>query len=943
MVVVFCSQHSVKNPAPAEGTLRWIDSLRELGYRLARQFRQPRFEAEMDDELQFHIEMQTDQLVRSGMSREEARRRALIEFGGLEQTRENCRDATGIRLANDIVSDLRYAIRTLMGAPGFTIITVLTLALGIGANTAVFSVVNTLLLRPLPFDEPQRVVMLWQQYADDNTAQSQVSWADYLDWEEKNTTLESIGFVVNMTAASRNFFVTLGDGVRRIRGRHVSSSLFDVLDVHPQLGETLDEADDQPDGLRRAVISHALWTSDFGASPEVIGRSIHIAHEESSFANVGGEATYEVVGVMPPSFRFPLDADIWLSVAGWSNERGLKRLFSMRDHHGVWVVGRLKDGVSIDQADADLNTIQREIADDPQNQHMIRLASGVMVTPLLDQINGKETRPALLLLQGAVAFVLLIACVNVANLLLARAISRRREIAIRVSLGAGRLRVVRQLLTESLLLSLLGAAAGLLFALWGIELLELIRTDATYLGVKEFRFDRLDSIAIDPAVLSFTVAVAVATGVIFGLIPAVQASRLNVNEALKEDTRSGTTGRTMVLLRNTLLVSEVALALVLLAGAGVSLRGFARMTNVDTGMQPENVLRAECDLAMAERVYGTDSKSAFDAVVSRLEAVPGVVAVSGCGEDPLVKSGWNDAFRILDSPHEALDRAQLPSTDVRAMGPGAFKTLGIPLLAGRDFSDADDRNAEDVTIINDVLSKRFFPDESPLGRTIQMRGWKGHEKTVVGVVGSVRNYSGQSVDQPELYFPFQQSYLLGLEVGPVILIRTDGSTESLIPAIRQAADGPDPGQQVLIRLSTMERILGMSASSERFQTVLLGCFAGVALLLAMVGVYGVMAYSTTQRIREFGIRIALGAHPRQILKSVVAHGAMLCGLGIVIGIAASIVLVQFLESLFFGIDSFDLTTLAVVSAVLLLVGVFACLIPAWNAMRINPLDALRHE
>jgi putative ABC transport system permease protein len=432
-------------------------------------------------------------------------------------------------------------------------------------------------------------------------------------------------------------------------------------------------------------------------------------------------------------------------------------------------------------------------------------------------------------------------------------------------------------------------------------------------------------------------------GVLFGLIPAVQASRLNVSAALKEDTRSGTPGRMMCLLRNGLLVWEVALALVLLAGAGVSLRGFARMTDVETGMQPENALRAECDLDVAKRLYGQDSHAAFEEVVSRLRGVPGVVAVSACGEDPLVKSGWNDAFKILGSRHETLSRAQLPATDVRAMGPGAFETLGIPLLEGRDFCAADDRSATPVTIINDVLKRRFFPDESPIGKTIQMRGWRGHEKLIVGVVGSVRNYSGQSVDQPELYFPFQQSYLLGLEVGPVVLIRTEGDSESLIPGIRQAVDGQDSRQPILVRLATMDEVLGMSASSERFQTVLLSCFAAVALLLAMVGVYGVIAYSTTQRTSEFGIRIALGAQPQQILRSVIVHGAQLCGLGILIGIAVSFVLGRLLESFMFGIGSLDLVTIVAVSSVLWIVGVAACLIPAWNAMRINPFDALRHE
>jgi len=692
------------------------------------------------------------------------------------------------------------------------------------------------------------------------------------------------------------------------------------------------------------VLSHALWSQAFAADPQVIGRAIELGRPDASYIGIrGGRHSYEVIGVMPASFRFPQDADLWMSVAGWGDERRLRRTFARRDQHGIWVVGRVKDGVTIDQARADLNTIQRRIADDPENHGMIRLASEVIVAPLLDQVNGQETRPALLLLQGAVAFVLLIACANVANLLLARAMSRRREIAIRVALGAGRLRVIRQLLTESLLLSLLGAAVGVLFAVWGIDLLELIHIDSTYLGVKEFRFDRLANVGIDPAVLGFTIVVSVATGVLFGLIPAVHASRLNVNEALKEDSRAGTPGRATRLLRNALLVSEVALALILLAGATMALRGFARLLGIDTGMQPESVLRAELDLEMAEQVYGVVAQQAYDEVISRLEGVPGVVSVSGCGEVPLVKSGWNDTFKILGSHHDALVRAELPSTDVRVMGPGAFKTLGVPLLEGRDFTEADDNTVPNVTIINNALRKRFFPDESPLGKTIQMRGFDGQEKVVVGVVGSVRNYSNDSVDQPELYFPFTQTFMAGSEVGPVMLIRIQPNVESLVPAIRHAVDGPDPRQQVLIRFGEMEDILDMSASSERFQTVLMGCFAGVALVLAMIGVYGVMAYSTSQRIREFGIRIALGARPGQILGSVVGQGVLLCGTGISIGVCVALALGRLLRSLFFGIESLDFVTLGGVSATLLIVGVAACLVPAWSAMRVNPLEALRHE
>lgn len=488
-----------------------------------------------------------------------------------------------------------------------------------------------------------------------------------------------------------------------------------------------------------------------------------------------------------------------------------------------------------------------------------------------------------------------------------------------------------------------GAAVGVLFAVWGIDLLELIHTDSAWLGVKEFRFDRLADVSIDPTVLGFTVGVSVMTGIVFGLIPATQASRLNVNATLKEDSRAGTSSRTTRFLRNTLLVSEVALALVLLVGAGVAMRSFARMIDVNVGLQPDNVLRAELDIDMARKVYGLDAAGSFEKATSLLRSVPGVQGVAGCGETPLTKSGWNDTFRIVGPLHNGLDLAELPSTDVRLMGPGAFEMLGIPLLAGREFTEADDSSAPSVTIINDALRQKFFGDEDPVGQKIQMRGWRNMEKTVIGVVGSIRNYSSDTVGQPELYFPFKQSFFAGAEVGPVVLIRVQGNAMSLVPALRHAVDGPDPRQQVLVRFSSLDQILDLSASSERFQTVLLSCFAGAALLLAIVGVFGVMSYSTSQRVQEIGIRVALGAQPTDILKTVTWQGVLLCLIGIAIGVAVAVALSQLLSSLFFGLDSLDARMLSVMSTLLLAVGTLASLLPAWKALRIDPSVALRQD
>lgn len=911
----------------------WFDWLQEAGSRVANVFRRSELESEVDEELRFHLEMQIDQYVKSGMSERDARRTALVEFGGVDKTVEDCRDVLGLRLMHDFIQDIRYAVRVLIRSPGFTIVAVLTLALGIGANTAVFSVVNALLLQPLPFENPDRIVMVWEENPDHGVEQEQVAWADLFEWQESMTSFESIGYVVNRMAASRSFLMKTDDDVSRIRARHVSSSLFDVLGVPPLIGQTLQSADDEPGGLKRAVLSYRMWSQVFGSTQDIIGQTIDLGKEEP----------FEVIGVMPQRFRFPQGADAWLSVAGTYNERGLRGIMGSHGHHPLWVTGRLKPGVTPEEAAAELSILQQQIHEAPENQNNQRLSSGVTVVPLLDQVNGSGTRSALLLLLGAVGFVLLIACANVANLLLARAISRRREMAIRAALGAGRLRVIRQLLTESLLLSLLGAAAAVLIAVWGIDLLELIRLDSTYLGVKEFRFDRIGDVQIDQGVLGFTIAVSMVTGVLFGLIPAVQASRLNINDTLKEDSRGGTPAKAARLFRNALLVSEVSLALVLLVGAGLAIRGFAKMLAIDPGMDPQPVLQAELDLAMAEQVYGMGIEEAFDEVVERVSALPGVTAVSGVGEIPVVKSGWNDTFRIVGPEHDGLDNSELPYADLRLMSPGVFESLDIPILSGRDFSETDTADNPRVAIINQSFAEKFFKGQDPVGQRLQFRGWANRESEIIGVVGNVRNYSSVGVGQHELYYPFAQQFMGGSEVGPVILIRVTGNTDELVPAIRAAVDGPDPRQQVLIRFRNVQKMLDNSASQERFQAILLGVFSGIALLLAVVGVYGVMSYSTSQRIQEVGIRLALGAQPNQILQTIVGEGVVLSAIGIGIGVGISIGLGQLLSKLFYEVETADAATLGIVACVLLFVSGLASLIPAWRAMRVDPLTALRHE
>jgi len=569
------------------------------------------------------------------------------------------------------------------------------------------------------------------------------------------------------------------------------------------------------------------------------------------------------------------------------------------------------------------------------------IATRVEVVPLLNQVIGGGTRSALFVLMAAVGFVLLIACANVANLLLARGTARQKELAVRVALGAGRGRVVRQLLTESLLLSLVGGGVGILLAVWGVDLLQAIRPDDAFRNVKDLRFDRVQEITLNVDVLGFTLLVSLLTGLVFGLAPALHASRVNLNEVLKEEGRAVSGSRRSRRFGNALLATEVALSLVLLVAAVQMLQGFARMQQVETGVQVETVVQAEIDMDLAGQRYPGSTHDVYLQIRERLEALPEVAAVAAAGQSPLEASGWQSSISIDGRPVTTL--SELKTTDVRVVTPGTFATFGVPILRGRDVTEGDTLDSPLVAVVNEEFSRQFLAGDDPVGESFRFAGLN-RTYEIVGLVGDVRNYSRSGNLRPEISFPYrQQPQFIGSELGPLLFVRTTGDPRRVIDLLRSTVEGDDPPGPILNNFQPAERVLVSSASSERFQTVLLAVFAGVALLLAAVGVYGVMSYSTSQRVHEIGVRMALGARRGDVLKLIVGRGIVLTLVGVVIGVPASLAWGRITSSLLYDMTAADPLVIGVVAVVLTTVAALACLIPARRAVNVDPMVALRHD
>lgn len=804
-----------------------------------------------------------------------------------------------------LLQDIRFGVRMLGKNRAFTFVALLTLALGIGANTAIFSVVNAIVFRPLPYSAPQQLVGVWTKDLRQPGSQYPAAMPTFRDWQQQSRLFS--GFAAY---AFNRFHLSGNEGPDETRGVFATANFFEVLGVKPVLGRALQPADERE---RVVVIGDVLWRRRFNADQNVLGKTI----------NLNSEA-FTVIGVMPASFRFPTpDIELWSSLApmysldprssvgDWINNRSLR---------GYRVVGRLKDGVSLEPAQAEMNTIAERLAKDYPDSNA---GTGVVLVPLRTQMIG-DYQKALVVLLVAVGFILLIACANVANLMMARTAARDREIAIRRAMGAGQFRLVRQMLTESVLLSVLGGLTGLLLATWGVQLL---------LGLTPKSIPRLEGVSVDRWALLFTLGVSLGTGVLFGLAPAWHARNLSLNESLREGGR-GIAGLARVKrLRSLLVVSEIALAVVLLIGAGLMLKSFRRLTDVDPGFNQDKLLTMAVGLQFVRYQDPAKQVAFFDQALQRIRSLPGVVAAGACTSLPPSYIQQSTGFSIEGRPQEA--GTQPPTAIYMPATSGFLEALGVPLVRGRTITDADTAQSSGIVVINQTLASRFFPNEDPVGHRITL---SGVVRTIVGIVGDAK-YQGLGVEAgPQAYVPHAQSPYPGMR----IVVRTATDPTSLISAVRAQIQSVD-SEEGPTRFASMTQLLSESVAQPRFNTFLIGLFALLAFILSAIGIYGVINYDVTQRTGEIGVRMALGAQSRDVLRLILRQGLFLTLGGLGAGLAGAVLLTRFLTGLLFEVKPTDPITYAIVASLLALVAIAACLIPAWRATKVDPLVALRYE
>jgi predicted permease len=884
-----------------------MGGLRVFALRLLGLFRKRNLDEDLDAEVQSHLRLLTEESVRRGRSVQEARYAARREFGGVEQTKESYRDIRGLPMVEVLVQDLRYALRALRKNAGFASVAILTLALGIGANTAIFSIANAVLLRPLPFPQASRIVALYQTLEHAGVHRNGVSYPNFANWLAQSHSFESMG------AYHANDITVTGAGDPEvILGAVVTSGLFPTLGVQSIAGRVLVPADDLPGATPVVLMSERLWRKRFRAASDVVGKTITLDKQP-----------FTVVGILPADFQFPFQTpppDLWMPV---QQDTQFKGLIPRRGGHYLSAIARLKPGVPLSQAETELAGINATPIKQYPNENS---GWGTRIAPLQHEIGG-DVQLGLLVLLGAVALVLLIACANIANLRLARATLRSRELAVRSALGAGRKRIARQSLTESLLLGSVGGAVGAVTAWWAVRgLAKLLPSD----------LPRIHTIQVDGWVLCFTLVLSALVSVLFGLAPAVQATAAKLVDDLKEGGRGTSDGSGQRRMRGALIVCEVALAVILLTGSGLLLRSFLELQSVYPGFRVSGILTATATLPQSQYTTPEQWARFFKQALERIKTLPGVTDAAVVLPLPMSGDRINLGFSIDGRPQAPEEHI---AANFAAASPGYFQLLGIPLLRGRTFDNRDALASPKVCIISEAFAHRYFPEQDAIGKHLSF-GLPPTDgsREIVGVVGNVKQTSLAEPSEPEMYVPYEQSPLWAMSFA----VSTAGDTTSLTSAVRQSIQEADKDLPV-VDVQPLDVYLQNSLEQQRFRTFLLGMFGVVALLLSAVGIYGVISYSVAQRTREIGVRMALGAERAQVFGLVVGQGMKLVCFGLAAGLLGAFALMRFFRALLFGITPGDPLTYFGAVFVLVTIALLACYIPARRAMRVDPLVALRYE
>jgi predicted permease len=885
-------------------------------------FRRERVENELDLEVRSYADLVEEENMAKGMSPEDARRAARTEMGGREQIKEEVRGARVGAWIETVWQDLRSGTRMLRKNPGFAATAILTLALGIGANTAIFSVVRAVLLSSLPYREPARLVKIWGQLTGEGIPRNALSDPEYFELSDTNQAFERVA------AYYANGGANLGSDEtepQRITRGSATWTLFPLLGVQPKLGRTFSAEEDQPGRSQVAVISYGLWRSFFAADPNVVGKTMRLNSRPTT-----------VIGVLPEGFGFGGDIQVWIPLALDRHQT------TNRGNHSWSAIGRLKPGVTVAQASADMTRFAQQLAREYPDFYQPSSGWGVFIVPLREELVA-QIRPALLILMAATGIVLLIACANIANLLLARSSAREKEMAVRASLGAGQGRMIRQLLTESLLLSVIGCAVGLAFGELGMAAIRGLHADI---------LPRVGKVELDSTVLWFTLAVALVTGVLFGLAPAIHISRPRLSDAMKEGGREGSGGRRGRRMRNALVISEIAFSLLLVTGAGLTIRSFYRLLRVDPGFRTDHILTMRITLPALTYPTGPAVPQFFRQLLDRIRAMPGVESAGAISQLPMGGYRSSGSVFVENSNEQVLQRTPLSpygyiETDQIYATPGYFETMKTPLVAGRGFSDGDTAASTGVAIVDTKFAAGVWPGRNPLQQRICIN-FTGDPKnpqpvwgTVVGVVAHVHNDSLDQEGRGQAYFPQTQDPFGGSR-GMFVTARTSHDPASLANTVRAQVLAMDRSQPVYA-VQTMAEVLATSVEQPRLSLDLLGLFAGLAFALAAIGVYGVIAFAVSQRKHELGIRMALGAQPGDIRRMVIGQGARLALAGVAIGLAGALYLARYMAPLLYGIETRDPVTFAIVPVLLIGVTLAASWIPAARATRVDPIETLRHQ